>query len=91
MEAATGALPTALIRPQPDEELTPRVLAVRASRLCEGTLDLSPGLLLFGVAEPNHQLPQGKRPSRVPHSVGEKREAPSSQNLVDGYLSKAGR
>lgn len=43
-----------LFRPHPDQELTRRVVAVRAYELCERTLDLVPGLPLFGVAEPHH-------------------------------------
>jgi hypothetical protein len=58
-----------LLRPRPDEELTRRVVAVWARELCERTLDLVPGLLLFGVAESNHQLTQGKRPPRVLHGL----------------------
>ena len=56
-----------LFRPRPDEELARRVVAVRAHELRERMLDLDPGLLLLGVAEPRHQLAQGKRPPRVLH------------------------
>src|SRR5262249_38421000 len=83
--------PQHLFRPCPDEELTRRVVTVRAYELPERTLDLGPGLLLFGVAEPDHELAQGKRSPRVLHGLGEGWEAPPSGNRVDGYLPEACR
>src|SRR5215472_2374041 len=57
--------PQCLFRPYPDEELARRVVALWAHELRERTLDLGPGLLLFGAAEPGHKLAQGKGPSGV--------------------------
>src|SRR6516162_3232898 len=80
-----------LFRPHPDEELTRRVVALRAHELSERALDLRPGLLLFGAAEPGHQLAQGKGPSCVLHGLSQGWETPPSGNRVDGYLPEASR
>ena len=80
-----------LLRSRPDEELTRRVVTVRAYELPERTLDLGPGLLLFGVAEPDHELAQGQRSPRVLHGLSEGGKAPPNRNRVDGYLLKASR
>src|SRR5215467_5131119 len=75
-----------LFRPHPDEKLAWRVVALRAHELRECALDLGPGLLLVGAAEPGHQLAQGKGPSCVLHGFCQGRETPPSGNRVDGYL-----
>src|SRR5215472_2783297 len=85
------ALLACLFRPRPDEELAWRVVALRAHELRERTLDLGPGLLLFGAAEPGHQLAQGKGPSCVLHGLSHGRKTPPSGNRVDGYLPEASR
>src|SRR5262245_52478437 len=83
--------PRCLFRPDPDEELARRVVALRASELRERALDLGPGLLLFGAAEPGHQLAQGKGPSCVLHGLCQGRETPPGGNRADGYLPEASR
>ena len=77
--------------PTPDEQLARRVVALRPHELRERVLDLGPGLLLFGGAEPSHQLAQGKGPSCVLHGLSQGRETPPSGNRVDGYLPEASR
>src|SRR5215470_14581446 len=80
-----------LFRPHPNEELTRRVVTLRAHELRERTLDLDPGLLLLGAAEPSHQLAQGKGPSCVLHGLCQGRKTPPGGNRVDGYLPEASR
>src|SRR5262249_23773042 len=80
-----------LFRPRPDEELTRRVVAVWADESRERLLDLGPGLLLLGVAEPHHQVAPGKRPPRVLHGFPEGWKSPQRGNRVDGYLVEASR
>src|SRR5262249_57479504 len=80
-----------LFRPRPDEELTRRVIAVWAHELRERLLDLGPGLLLLGGAEPRHQLAQRKRPPRVLHGFAEGWKTPPRGNRVDGYLPETSR
>src|SRR5262249_47579665 len=87
----TCAFLRCLFRPHPDEELARRVVALRAHELGERALDLGPGLLLFGAAEPSHQLAQGKRPSCVLHGLSQGRETPPGGNRMDGYLPEASR
>src|SRR5215471_16430693 len=63
-----------LFRPHPEEELARRVVALRARELRERTLDLGPGLLLLGAAEPGHQLAQRKGPFRVLNGLSQGRK-----------------
>jgi len=80
-----------LFRPHPYEELARRVEALRTHELREHTLDLGPGLLLFGAAEPRQQLAQGKGPSCVLDGLAQGRKTPPGRNRVDGYLPEASR
>src|SRR5262245_34507811 len=80
-----------LFRPHPDELLICRLKPVRADELSQRPLDLGPGLRLFGIAEPDHELAQGQRSPHVLHGLSEGGKAPPSRHRVDGYLPKASR
>src|SRR5712691_2231835 len=80
-----------LFRPHPDELLRRRLKPVRADELPKRPLDLGPGLRLFGIAEPDHELAQGQRSPLVLHGLSEGGKAPPNRHRVDGYLPKASR